>query len=86
MHLGRRIWYLKRVLSNLFGARREHDTLPKRMMTPLEEGPSAGSVPDMDLMLKEFYELRKFNEDGLPTREVLEELDLKDLADLIYKT
>jgi len=84
MYLGRRIWYLKRVLSNLFGARREHDALPKRMMTPLEEGPSAGSVPDMDMMLREFYELRKFNEDGLPTREVLEELDLKDLADLLY--
>ena len=27
MRLGRRIWYLKRGLSNLFGARAEHDRL-----------------------------------------------------------
>jgi aldehyde:ferredoxin oxidoreductase len=85
MYLGRRIWYVKRALSNIFGARKEHDRLPKRMMTPLEEGPSAGSVPDMDLMLREFYELRKFNENGVPSREVLEELDLLELVDLLYR-
>jgi aldehyde:ferredoxin oxidoreductase len=83
--LGRRVWYLKRGLSNLFGARTEHDRLPKRLMTPLEEGPTAGSVPNMDLMLKEFYELRGLSEDGIPGREVLEELGLSELAELLYR-
>ena len=85
MHLGRRIWYLKRGLSNLFGARAKHDRLPKRLLRPLQEGPSQGSVPDMDLMLKEFYELRGFNDDGVPEKQILENLGLSDLAKLLYK-
>ena len=85
MRLGRRIWYLKRGLSNLFGGRAEHDRLPKRLLTPMETGPTEGSVPDMDLMLKEFYELRGFKDDGVPKREVLEELGLPELAELLYR-
>ncbi|MBE9546019.1 MAG: aldehyde ferredoxin oxidoreductase C-terminal domain-containing protein, partial [Proteobacteria bacterium] len=85
MRFGRRIWYLKRGLSNLFGARAGHDGLPKRLLTPMETGPTEGSVPDMELMLKEFYELRGFNDDGVPKREVLEELGLAELAELLYR-
>jgi aldehyde:ferredoxin oxidoreductase len=85
MHLGRRIWYLKRGLSNLFGARAEHDRLPKRLLTPMEAGPTEGSVPDMDLMLKEFYELRGFNDDGVPKKEILEDLGLSELSKLLYR-
>jgi aldehyde:ferredoxin oxidoreductase len=82
--LGRRVWYLKRGLSNLFGARAKHDRLPRRLMTPLQEGPTEGSLPDMELMLKEFYQLRGFNDDGVPRREVLLELGLPELAELLH--
>ena len=85
MRLGRRIWYLKRGLASLFGARAEHDRLPKRLLTPLQTGPSQESVPDMELMLKEFYELRALNPNGVPTREVLEEVGLPELAALLYR-
>jgi aldehyde:ferredoxin oxidoreductase len=85
MQLGRRIWYLKRGLSNLFGARGEHDRLPKRLLTPMTAGPTEGSVPDMDLMLREFYELRGLNNDGVPKKAVLMKLDLQELADLLYR-
>jgi aldehyde:ferredoxin oxidoreductase len=85
MHLGRRIWYLKRGLSNLFGARAENDMMPARLLTPMETGPTQGSVPDMDLMLKEFYQLRGFNDDGVPKRSVLKELGLSELAVLLYQ-
>jgi aldehyde:ferredoxin oxidoreductase len=85
MHLGRRIWYLKRGLSNLFGARAEHDRLPKRLLTPMHTGPTQESVPDMDLMLKEFYELRGFNDDGVPKKEILEDLGLSELSKLLYR-
>lgn len=81
VRLGRRVWYLKRGLSNLFGARAEHDRLPSRLMTPLAEGPTEGSVPDMELMLREFYELRGFDANGIPRKEVLEELGLEELAE-----
>jgi len=42
-------------------------------------------VPDMDLMVKEFYELRGFNDDGVPKREVFKELGLGELAELLYR-
>jgi aldehyde:ferredoxin oxidoreductase len=82
--VGRKVWYMKRGLTNLFGARAKDDLLPKRLMAAIEDGPTAGSVPDMDKMLKEFYELRGFNEEGVPKKEILEQLGLTDLAGLLY--
>jgi len=49
----------------------------------MTEGPSEGSVPDMDLMLKEFYEMRGLDEDGIPGKEVLTDLGLDELAELL---
>ena len=84
IEIGKRVWYLKRGLSNLFGARAEHDRLPKRLMTVMDEGPTEGSRPDMDLMLAEFYALRGFDENGIPTRETFEAVGLGDLAGLLH--
>lgn len=85
MRVGRRAWYAKRGLSNLFGARAEHDRLPRRLATPLESGPTAGSVPDMELMLREFYEQRGLDRDGIPRAELLRNLELGDLADRLAR-
>jgi len=84
INIGKRVWYLKRGLTNLFGARAKDDLLPKRLMTAMEVGPTEGSVPDMEKMLSEFYELRGFNKDGVPPKEVLEDVGLPKLAGLIY--
>jgi len=84
MAAGRRVWYLKRGLTNLFGSRGEDDRLPGRLLTVLDEGPTADSVPDMDLMLREFYALRGFDPNGLPGKAILEQLDLSDLAALLH--
>ena len=84
VEIGKRVWYLKRGLSNLFGARAGDDRLPKRLMTMMEEGPTEGSMPDMDRMLSEFYALRGFDENGVPKKEVLEQLKLDDLAKLLH--
>ncbi len=84
LDIGRRVWYLKRGLTNLFGARAQDDRLPKRLMTPMQEGPTAGSVPDMDKMLSEFYALRGFDENGVPKKEILEKIGLSDLATLLH--
>ncbi|MGB5985679.1 MAG: aldehyde ferredoxin oxidoreductase family protein [Desulfobacterales bacterium] len=83
LQIGRKVWYLKRGLTNLFGARAKDDRLPRRLMTPLTEGPTQGSVPDMELMLKEFYQLRGLNADGIPQPAVLKELGLETLAGLL---
>jgi len=84
LSIGRQLWYLKRGLTNLFGARSKDDRLPARLMTALETGPTEGSVPDMDRMLTEFYELRGFNADGVPEKQVLENIGLPDLAALLH--
>lgn len=84
MNIGRRVWYQKRALTNLFGARAKDDQLPKRLLTPLTQGPTKDSVPDMTLMLAEFYQLRRLDETGVPREATLRELGLNTLADLLY--
>jgi len=81
---GRRLWYLKRGLTNLFGARAGDDRLPPRLMVILDDGPTEGSVPDVDGMLSEFYALRGFNADGIPSREALDAVGLPDLAACLH--
>lgn len=83
LRIGRRIWYLRRGLSNLFGARACGDSLPKRMIMPIKDGPTEGSTPDMEMMISEFYRLRKISPDGIPDKEILEDLGLHDLVDLL---
>ncbi len=80
--IGERIYNAERVFNILsFGDGRKYDTLPKRLLeTPMPEGPSAGHVVRLNEMLDEYYKLRGWV-DGRPTREKLEELDLKWLAD-----
>ncbi len=78
MECGDRIWNLKRLIGNLSGTGRQDDKLPKRLLTPTAEGGGAGSVPDMDLMLAEFYALREIGPDGRPSRSRLEKLGLKE--------
>lgn len=60
------------------------DRLPKKILTPVNEGATAGSVPDIELMLKEYYELRKLKANGYPSREKLEDVGLSDLARRLY--
>ena len=73
---GWRIWYLKRLLLNRYGSNRNDDVLPARILTPTQEGANAGSVPDMQLMLAEFYELAHLDQEGRPLPEVLERYGL----------
>ena len=45
-------------------------------------GPSKGQVVNLDLMLDEYYEQRGWDRDtGFPTREKLEQLGLKEVAE-----
>ncbi len=64
MQCGWRIWYLKRHILNLRGSGRNQDFLPPKALTPTEEGANAGSVPNMDKMLSEIYELAGLDAEG----------------------
>jgi aldehyde:ferredoxin oxidoreductase len=80
---GRRSWLLKRGLNNLMGVTVADDRLPLKVVTPLDEGMAAGSVPDAELMRKEYYAHRGLDVDGVPKREVLTAAGLSSLADML---
>ncbi len=82
---GMRDWTLKRGFNNLLGISKKDDILPKRIMTALEEGGAAGSVPDTDLLLKEYYALRGLDERGFPKEDVLVRLGLNELKERLYR-
>ena len=81
---GERTWLLKRGLGNMMGVSMKDDRLPKRILTPLKEGAAAGSVPDVEKLLREYYGIRGLNEDGRPKKEVLIKAGLEDLAKKLH--
>lgn len=82
--IGERIYTAERAFNALsFGDGKNYDTLPSRLLKePMPEGPAKGHVVRLGEMLDEYYKLRGWK-DGRPTREKLEELDLKWVADLM---
>jgi aldehyde:ferredoxin oxidoreductase len=82
---GARDWTLKRGINNLLGVSAKDDVLPKKILTPLQEGAGAGSIPDMKLLRDEYYAIRGLNAQGIPREEKLRELDLIDLSNKLYK-
>ena len=81
---GQRAWVLKRALNNMMGITAADDRLPQKVLTPTAEGSAAGSVPDEDLMRKEYYEIRGLDERGLPTTQLLRSLGLDFLQEKLY--
>ncbi|MBC7339544.1 MAG: aldehyde ferredoxin oxidoreductase family protein [Firmicutes bacterium] len=73
---GERVWMLKRLINVTRGVTRRDDALPPRLMRAFDEGPVAGSSPDMESMLDEFYRLRGLDETGRPLPETLVRLGL----------
>jgi aldehyde:ferredoxin oxidoreductase len=85
MECGGRIWMLLRGLNNLMGVTAADDRMPKRMLSPLSDGYAAGSVPNVELMLKEYYKARGLDANGRPLKERLNSLGLSDLAARLYR-
>lgn len=74
---GERIWNLERLFNLKAGFTKADDTLPERLLNePLPSGPAKGKVAELDIMLKEYYELRGWNTEGIPTEEKLRELSI----------
>ena len=80
---GERLWQLKHGINLLLGATAADDRLPPRLLQPLDDGPTAGSTPDMARMLTEFYALRDLDAGGRPSRARLAQLGLDALAEAL---
>lgn len=78
---GERIWNLERLFNLREGFTKKDDCLPPRFsQESLPRGHSKGQVVDLEPMLEEYYRLRGWDKDGVPTEEKLKELGLEQLA------
>jgi len=85
---GERINNLGRLINTREGLTRKDDHLPWKVMNvPIpDEGPSKGSFvsqDDLDLLLDDYYEVRGWTKDGIPTMEKLNELGMEDLTYIV---
>ena len=70
--LGERIWNLEKLFNMKAGVK--EDTLPPRITT---EPRVKNRVVPLDKLLPEYYQMRGWDKDGVPTKEKLEELKLE---------
>ena len=74
---GERIFNAERLFLVRGGFSRKDDSLPPRLTQEhLPDGPAKGSVCHLDEMLDEYYQLRGWSSEGIPTEEKLKELGL----------
>jgi aldehyde:ferredoxin oxidoreductase len=77
MTAAERVYNLERLFLIAAGSGKEDDTLPYRMLhEPMPEGPAKGLVVKLDEMLPAFYQVRGWDENGIPTEEKLQEMGL----------
>jgi aldehyde:ferredoxin oxidoreductase len=77
LHIGERIVNMEKLFNLRFGATPELDTLPEKFLNePIGEGPSTGAKVDLKPMLREFYEIMGWDEQGVPLSGTLTRLDL----------
>lgn len=72
--IGERIYNLERLFNVREGFTRIDDNLPERF---LKEHLPGGRIVPLDKLLDEYYHVRGWDDNGIPTDEVLEKLNLK---------
>lgn len=74
-----RLHTLKRIFNVKLGISAKDDVLPPRVgQWAKQEGKAKGQLPDMKKLLPEYYELRGWDANGIPTKETLERLGLTE--------
>ena len=74
---GERTWNLERMFNNKAGLTAADDSLPERLLqTPAPSGNAKGKVAELGKMLPEYYEVRGWTPEGVPSNETLSRLDL----------
>ncbi|HSQ88731.1 aldehyde ferredoxin oxidoreductase family protein [Romboutsia sp.] len=87
LQAGDRIWTLEKIFNLRAGIDSSQDTLPKRLLEePIVNGPTKGHVHRLDELLPEYYEVRGWDEKGIPCDETLRELGLEEYIGSIRST
>lgn len=75
---GDRIWNMEKLFNIDSGLGKADDTLPKRLLEEgIVDGPSKGSLSQLDEMLPKYYDVRGWDTEGVPTEAKLAELGIK---------
>ena len=75
--MGERIWNMERQFNLKAGLTAKDDTLPPRLLKEAAKtGPAKGKVNELGKMLPEYYEIRGWTKDGVPTPETVKRLGL----------
>jgi aldehyde:ferredoxin oxidoreductase len=79
--VGERIFNLERAFNIREDSNANQDTMPDRILKePVPREPSKGQVFELDTLLQDYYVLRGWNKQGIPTKRKLEVLDLAEAA------
>ena len=77
VEVGERVWNLERMYNIQAGFTGKDDTLPARLLKDAAKtGPAEGKVNGLATMLPEYYEVRGWTSDGVPSNETLERISL----------
>ncbi len=77
LEVGERIWNLERNFNNAAGFTAADDKLPERLLKDAAKtGPAKGLTSQLAKMLPEYYQLRGWTAEGVPTNETLNRLGL----------
>ena len=84
MEAGDRIWTLEKIFNLRAGIDKSQDTLPKRLLEePIPGGPSEGHVHQLDKLLPEYYAVRGWDENSIPTEATLKKLGLEEYNEVL---
>ncbi len=76
---GERIFNLQRMIGVRLGISAKDDTLPDRFLkTTRGAGPAGENIPQLDTMLAEYYDIRGWDSDGIPSPDKLKSLGLDE--------
>ena len=73
--IGERIYNLERLFNVREGFWKQNDCLPERFL----KEPLNGRTVPLNKLLKEYYEVRNWDAEGNPTKELLKHLNLSEL-------
>ncbi len=76
LEAGERGFTVQRLVNVRDGYNAKTDVLPKKMFKAAKEGARAGKVPPFDEMIRDYYQVRGWNENGEPADKTLQRLGL----------
>jgi aldehyde:ferredoxin oxidoreductase len=76
LEIGERIFNLKRVFNVRCGISKVDDRIPEKLKIPLDKGHAKDKILTIDSMLNEYYQIRGWDPNGIPTKNKLIELNI----------